>query len=91
MQKGERYKIYDKVISIHGKDRQTAAWIEELNELSQVLCKRLCGKKYKKADLLDEVVDVYIILDQILKDQELDNIRIQELMHIKLLQLDLKY
>lgn len=55
--------IYVKLIEKY-KDKQLIVAIEELSELQKELCKTLRGN-INKENIIEELADVYIMLDQI--------------------------
>lgn len=54
--------LYEDLIMKYG-EAQVVVAIEELSELQKELCKSLRGKENKNA-ILEEMADVYIMLDQ---------------------------
>lgn len=56
-------QIYEKLIEKYG-ELQLVVAIEELGELQKELCKTLRGKEKKEA-VIEEMADVYIMLDQL--------------------------
>ena len=55
--------VYVKLIEKY-KDKQLIVAIEELSELQKELCKNLRGN-INKENIIEELADVYIMLDQI--------------------------
>lgn len=55
--------VYVKLIEKY-KDKQLIVAIEELSELQKELCKTLRGN-INKENIIEELADVYIMLDQI--------------------------
>lgn len=68
--------LYNNLINKYG-DKQLVVAVEELSELQKEICKSLRGKDNKK-NLIEEMADVYIMLDQLkiyynISDDELNN------------------
>lgn len=57
-----KQEMYNELINKYG-EKQVVVAIEELSELSKELCKALRFKASKKA-IIEEMADVYIMLDQ---------------------------
>ena len=79
MNKLEKENLYKSLIDNYG-NKQIVVAIEELSELQKELCKFLRGKK-NSLNLIEEIADVYIMLEQMiiyfnlnenLIDQEID-------------------
>lgn len=70
-----RLEILERTIRKHGKIIQTFVAIEEMSELTKELSKDMRGQKNHDA-LLEEVADVYIVLEQI---KMMHGISVQEL------------
>lgn len=68
--------LYNNLINKYG-GKQLVVAVEELSELQKEICKSLRGKDNKK-NLIEEMADVYIMLDQLkiyynISDDELNN------------------
>ena len=64
-------ELYEKLINEYG-DLQVVVAIEELGELQKELCKSLRGKD-NKDKIIEEMADVYIMLDQLKLIFEISN------------------
>lgn len=60
----ENLKIYEKAIETFGQQSQINVAIEEMSELTKELCKLNRGRD-NKAEILEEIADVYIMLHQL--------------------------
>lgn len=74
-------KLYRKLIREYG-NMQVAVAIEELSELSKELCKEL-RRKPNRNSILEEMADVYIMLEQMklyfgLTDKEVYNMIVEK-------------
>ncbi len=83
MMTGEGTKILEMTIRKHGKIIQTYVAIEEMSELIKELSKDMRGENNYTA-LLEEMADVYIVLEQIqmmhdISDKELDEMLIKKM------------
>lgn len=68
--------LYENLIMKYG-DAQVVVAIEELSELQKELCKSLRGKENKNA-ILEEMADVYIMLEQMKIWFMLDDTKIEQ-------------
>ena len=57
-------KLYEEAIDVFGKDMQMVVAIEELSELQKELTKALRDKA-RVSFIIEEMADVYIILEQL--------------------------
>lgn len=76
-------EVQTAVIKKYGKIIQTFVAIEEMSELMKELSKNMRGEKNHDA-LVEEVADVYIMLDQIMTMYELTDEEVTEMIHEKL-------
>ena len=58
-------KVQEAVIAKYGKTNQTFVAIEEMSELVKELTKNMRGEHNRNA-IVEELADVYIVLDQIM-------------------------
>lgn len=59
------------VIAKFGKEHQTFVAIEEMSELMKALTKNMRGE-HNRQDIVEELADVYIVLDQIMMMHGID-------------------
>jgi hypothetical protein len=63
------HELYQAYSLFYGSDKQIIKAIEEMSELQKALCKCLIDGKQtqndRKAELIDEIADVSIMLDQV--------------------------
>lgn len=57
--------VYSRALIAFGSQAQAIQAIEEMSELSQVLCKFANAREYSNADLIGELADVQIMFEQI--------------------------
>lgn len=57
--------ILEKAIEVYGEDLQKQVAIEEMAELTKEICKDFRGKDNRE-QIIEEIVDVYIVLEQLL-------------------------
>lgn len=76
-------EVQTAVIKKYGKIIQTFVAIEEMSELMKELSKNMRGEKNHDA-LVEEVADVYIMLDQIMTMYKLTDEEVTEMMWEKL-------
>ncbi len=76
-------EVQTAVIKKYGKILQTFVAIEEMSELMKELSKNMRGEKNHDA-LVEEVADVYIMLDQIMTMYKLTDEEVTEMIHEKL-------
>ena len=60
----ERKAAYEQIIAKNGTLSQVLKALEEMSELSQELCKLFCDDHRGKAQLIDELADVTIMVEQ---------------------------
>lgn len=60
-------QLIDKITTIQGKEHTVLHCVEELSELQKVLLKNINRGKNNRDEILDEMVDVYILLEAIKK------------------------
>lgn len=77
--------IMEEAIKTYGDDAQLIQAMEELAELQQALCRYLNGRKN---NLLEELADVYIMLEQIKKVTGLTDDAIHPIVATKLTRLE---
>lgn len=65
MKIGEMMTIFEKAIETYGADLQKQVAIEEMAELTKEICKDFRGKGNRE-QIIEEIVDVYIVLEQLL-------------------------
>ena len=53
------------ILNHYGINEQIPVWIEEMSELTKVLCKWLRNGKIPADDLKEEIADVVVCLDQL--------------------------
>lgn len=53
------------IINHYGKEHQLVKLIEELSELSHPVSRRILDGKWNKVQLLEELADVYVMLEQL--------------------------
>lgn len=58
-------EVQNAVIAKYGKEHQTFVAIEEMSELMKALTKNMRGE-HNRQDIVEELADVYIVLDQIM-------------------------
>ena len=62
-------ELYQSYALFYGSDKQIIKAIEEMSELQKALCKCLIDGQYarpdRRAELIDEIADVSIMLDQV--------------------------
>ena len=58
-------EVQNAVIAKFGKVHQTFIAIEEMSELTKALTKNMRGE-HNRQDIVEELADVYIVLDQIM-------------------------
>lgn len=56
-------KVLKKAISTYGKESQLDMCIEEMSELTKEICKHKRGA-YNNEEIIEEIADVYIMLEQ---------------------------
>lgn len=56
-------KVLEQAILTYGKDAQLDMYIEEMSELIKEICKHKRGKD-NRDEIIDEMADVYIMLEQ---------------------------
>lgn len=84
-------EILQKAIDTYGKDAQQDMCIEEMAELTKAICK-IKRNKYNvtsklKQDLFEELADVYIMLEQLVKMYNCEP-EVRELMVYKIRRLE---
>lgn len=53
------------ILNYYGINAQIPVWVEEMSELTKVLCKWIRNGKIPIDDLKEEIVDVVVCLDQL--------------------------
>ena len=76
-----------KAISIYGKNAQLGMCIEEMSELTKEICKSKRGKDNKE-EIIEEMADVYIMLEQLKIIFSIEQYEIDDIARIKLLRLE---
>lgn len=56
---------FEEAIEVYGEDLQKQVAIEEMAELTKEICKDFRGKDNRE-QIIEEIVDVYIVLEQLL-------------------------
>ncbi|MBR2844669.1 MAG: hypothetical protein IKF00_05600 [Solobacterium sp.] len=79
----ENKSIEKMAIEKYGKELQTVVAIEELSELIKELTKNIRGKNNHDA-IVEEIADVYIMLDQVMMMNDIWLNEVVEKMHEKL-------
>ena len=79
----ENKSIEKMAIEKYGKELQTVVAIEELSELIKELTKNIRGKNNHDA-IVEEIADVYIMLDQVMMMNDIWLNDVVEKMHEKL-------
>lgn len=80
-------KVLEKAINTYGEEAQTDMMIEEMSELTKALLKNRRNESRKtRADIIEEMADVQIMLDQMKiiydADDELGNYREDKLVRL---------
>lgn len=75
--------ISEKAIKKYGETHQTFVAIEEMAELTKELTKHMRGEDNKPA-LIEEIADVYIMIEQVMFMNHIDLNDVVEKMHEKL-------
>ena len=78
LQKGGNMEIYDTAIKHFGTTHQILKTVEELSELSTALMQSQTKKDDNTKDILEEVADVYIMLEQLKKIFNFSEVQIIE-------------
>lgn len=76
-----------KAINIYGKNAQLDMCIEEMSELTKEICKSKRGKDNKE-EIIEEMADVYIMLEQLKIIFSIEQYEIDDIARIKLLRLE---
>ena len=71
------------IINHYGEDKQLIMAIEEMSELTKVLCKTERGK-INLNDLTEEIADVMVMMEQLILIFKLDGILIRHKMRFKI-------
>lgn len=71
-------EVLDKAICIYGTDKQLDMVVEEMSELTKEICKKKRGKD-NRVEIIEEIADVYIMLEQLkiicnISQKEIQNI-----------------
>lgn len=74
-------------INIYGKNAQLDMCIEEMSELTKEICKSKRGKDNKE-EIIEEMADVYIMLEQLKIIFSIEQYEIDDIARIKLLRLE---
>ncbi len=82
-EKKENKSIEKMAIEKYGKELQTVVAIEELSELIKELTKNIRGKNNHDA-IVEEIADVYIMLDQVMMMNDISLNEVVEKMNEKL-------
>lgn len=64
-------EVQNAVIAKYGKEHQTFVAIEEMSELMKALTKNMRGE-HNRQDIVEELADVYIVLDQVMMMHGID-------------------
>ncbi|MCI9094029.1 MAG: hypothetical protein HFF36_09670 [Coprobacillus sp.] len=73
-------------INIYGKNAQLDMCIEEMSELTKEICKSKRGKDNKE-EIIEEMADVYIMLEQLKIIFSVEQYEIDDIARVKLLRL----
>jgi len=85
----ESEEIIKKAVALFGRSLQSIVAMEELSELIKEVSKQLRGEG-KRENLIEEVADVYIILEQIKIMYAIDENELKDEMDFKILRLNRK-
>lgn len=80
-------EIIEAAIKKYGVAMQTVVAIEEMSELTKELTKALRGKENIEG-IVEELADVYIMLNQVQMMFGISDDRVQEMMNLKIQRLD---
>lgn len=77
----------EEAIEVYGEDLQKQVAIEEMAELTKEICKDFRGKDNRE-QIIEEIVDVYIVLEQLLimydiNATEFSETRVSKIMRLK--------
>jgi len=74
--------VFDRAIETFGRNNQSIVAIEELSELQKEISKALRGRD-NKAEMTEEIADVYIMLTQIERMYDINYSEVIEVMEEK--------
>ena len=75
-------EVQNAVIAKYGKEHQTFVAIEEMSELMKALTKNMRGE-HNRQDIVEELADVYIVLDQVMMMHGIDLDDVVKEMNVK--------
>lgn len=80
------YEVLNRAIEIYGYDNQVRMLFEEIAELQNAVCKYLRGRcdKKTKNNVIEEIADVFIIIEQFKIMFDLADDSIQEAINFKM-------
>lgn len=73
-------------IEVYGEDLQKQVAIEEMAELTKEICKDFRGKDNRE-QIIEEIVDVYIVLEQLLIMYDINATELSEMRFNKIMRL----